>query len=106
MKDDTKRKVKVWVHRSRAIVWAVVGAASFPLGWANSVVLVWIASLYANISTDLGTAEASDNRELIGLLEEIRDQNTEILARLPKRPNSSKRPRYLNSPGRHSSFRG
>lgn len=85
MSDDTRRKVKVWAHRSRAIVWAVVGALSFPLGWANSVVLVWVASLYANVSTDWGNGEAADNRELIALLEEIRDGQREILARLPDR---------------------
>lgn len=80
-----RRKAIVWFHRSRAIVWALVGVASFPLGWANSVVLVWVASLYANIATDWGNGEAADDRDLVCLLEEIRDQNAEILARLPGR---------------------
>lgn len=81
-----KRRAIVWFHRSRAIVWAIVGVLSFPLGWANSVVLVWIASLYANVATDWGNGEAADNRELVQLLTEVRDQNAEILARLPARP--------------------
>lgn len=75
----------MWFHRSRAVVWAIVGAVSFPLGWANSVVLVWVASAYANTVSDWTAAEASDNRELVALLTEVRDQNTEILARLPRR---------------------
>lgn len=62
---------KVWWHRSRAIAWAIIGALSFPLGWANSVVLVWIASLYANVSTDWGTGEAADDREVVERLDRI-----------------------------------
>lgn len=49
----------------------IVGALSFPLGWANSVILVWVASLYANVSTDWGNGEAADNRELREPLERI-----------------------------------
>ena len=86
MHTDRKRKLKVWFHRSRAIVWAVIGAVSFPLGWANSVVLVWIASLYANVATDWGSGEAADNRELVDLLRQVVAQNKEILARLPPAP--------------------
>jgi hypothetical protein len=62
---------KVWFHRSRAILWAVIGAASFPLGWANSVVLVWIASVYANCLTDWGAGEAADDRALAERLDRI-----------------------------------
>lgn len=79
-----KRRLKVWIHRSRAIVWAIVGALSFPLGWANSVVLVWIASLYANVSTDWGNGEAADNRELLDRLDRQDETLREILARLPE----------------------
>lgn len=62
---------KVWLHRSRAIVWAIIGVLSFPLGWANSVVLVWIASLYANISTDYGNGEAADDRAVTERLDRM-----------------------------------
>ncbi len=55
----------VWFHRARAIGWAVVGVASFVFGFANSVTVVWIASLYANIVSDWTAAEAADNREII-----------------------------------------
>ena len=74
-------KRRVWIHRSRAVAWAVVGALSFPLGWANSVVLVWIASLYANVSTDWGNGEAADNTEVIDAIKELRTElRTELAA--------------------------
>lgn len=63
---------RVWFHRARAVAWAIVGTLSFPLGWANSVVLVWIASLYANISTDWGAAEAADDTDLRREIEQLR----------------------------------
>lgn len=70
---------KVWFHRSRAIVWAIIGAVSFLLGWQDSVVLVWIASLYANISTDWGSGEAADDRDLINRLNRIEHRLDELL---------------------------
>jgi hypothetical protein len=61
----------IWFHRSRAVVWVIVGVISFPLGWANSVVLVWIASVYANISGDIGAAAAADDRAVIERLDRV-----------------------------------
>lgn len=66
-----RNRGKVWFHRSRAILWAIVGALSFPMGWANSVTLVWVASLYANVATDWGSAEAADDRQVLQRLDEI-----------------------------------
>jgi hypothetical protein len=82
VKASTKRTVRVWSYRARAVAWAVVGVLSFVFGWANSVVLVWIASLYANIGTDLGSAEAADDRELIDRLDRLEQGQREILRRL------------------------
>ncbi len=62
---------RVWAHRIRAIGWAIAGAISFPLGWANSVALVWFASVYANVMTDWGAGEAADDREVIERLDRI-----------------------------------
>ncbi len=62
---------KIWFHRARAILWGIVGVLSFPLGWANSVVLVWIASLYANVVSDVGAAEAADDRAVLEKLDRI-----------------------------------
>lgn len=72
-------RAKVWFHRTRAILWAVVGVISFPLGWANSVVLVWIASVYANCLTDWGTAEAADDRALAERLDRIEQKLDALL---------------------------
>jgi hypothetical protein len=56
---------RVWFHRSRSIAWMVVGALSFPFGWAHSIVLVWIASLYANVASDWSASEAADDRAVL-----------------------------------------
>lgn len=61
--------LKVWFHRSRAAAWALVGVLSFMYGWANSVALVWAASLYANIVSDWTAAEAADDRRVIEEME-------------------------------------
>lgn len=61
----------MWFHRSRALAWIILGLASFRFGWQDSVVLVWVASVYANIVSDLGAAEAADDRELCDRLDRI-----------------------------------
>lgn len=66
-------RAKVWFHRARAIGWAIVGVLSFIFGWQESVMLVWIASLYANISTDWGNGEAADDREVVNRLDQIKN---------------------------------
>lgn len=58
-------KQKVLFGRIRAAIWLAIGLASFPLGWANSVVLVWIASFYANAESGFATAEGADDRDVI-----------------------------------------
>lgn len=64
---------RVWLHRGRAVLWAIAGVASFPLGWANSVALVWFASVYANVVSDWGAAEAADDREVLDRLDRIEE---------------------------------
>lgn len=54
-------------------MWVGVGIASFVFGFENSVVLVWIASLYANIVSDWGAAEAADDREIVDRLDRIEE---------------------------------
>lgn len=61
----------VWLHRGRACCWAVIGALSFVFGWQNSVALVWSASVYANIVSDIGAAEAADDRRVTDRLDRI-----------------------------------
>lgn len=63
--------LKVWFHRSRAAAWALVGVLSFAYGWANSVALVWAASLYANIVSDWTAGEAADDRHIIDGMEAL-----------------------------------
>lgn len=64
-------RAKVWFHRSRAAIWILIGALSFRYGWNDSVTLVWIASLYANVVSDIGAAEAADDRAVTGRLDRL-----------------------------------
>jgi hypothetical protein len=64
-------RTKIWFHRSRAIAWIIVGILSFVFGWQNSVVLVWIASVYANTVSDWGASEAADDRDVTGRIDEV-----------------------------------
>lgn len=65
------QKRKVWFHRLSAFAWVIIGTISFVLGWQESVVLVWIASVYANIKSDWAAAEAADHRDVTRRLDRI-----------------------------------
>lgn len=72
----------MWFHRISAIVWTVAIVPAY-LWWRNSVMFVIVASIYANVKSDWGAAEAADNREVVErleriekLLEELRDGTT------------------------------
>lgn len=78
-------RVKVWFHRGRALVWVGVGVCSFVFGFENSVVLVWVASLYANIVSDWGAAEAADDREVIDLLQVVKQRQRGSRSHWPRR---------------------
>jgi len=97
---------KVWFHRIRAGIWLLIGAVSFPLGWASNVAIVWVASVYANVVSDWGASEAADDREIVdgikGLAEqaaahhaaltEAIDQLKETLMSQDRKPASQKTP--------------
>lgn len=62
---------RIWFHRSRAIGWVLLGATTFLFGLQSSVVMVWIASVYANVISDWTAGEALDHRDLIKRLDRI-----------------------------------
>lgn len=72
MDTERKRKLKVWMNKGSAVGWAIAGVLSFPLGWAYTVAFVTIASIYANVKTDWGTAEAADDRQVLDAIGELR----------------------------------
>jgi hypothetical protein len=85
-------KRRVLFNKASAVFWLLLGIASFPLGWSSNVVMVWIASVYANVKTDWGTAEAADDTVLIKRLDElqyqvnrIEEQQAELLRLLSNR---------------------
>jgi hypothetical protein len=62
------------VHRTLAVCWLIIGAASFALSWQDSVVLVWIASVYANVMSSFGAAAATDDRAVLEELRALREK--------------------------------
>jgi len=62
---------RVRFARVRALLWAILGAVSVPLGWANSVFLVWMASVYANVESGIAAGEAADDTDVTGRLDRI-----------------------------------
>src|SRR5687767_8547003 len=69
---------RVRFARLRALLWAVVGIVSFPLGWANSVVLVWIASVYANVESGIAAGEAADDEAVLAEVRAVRAEVAEL----------------------------
>lgn len=73
---------RVRFARLRALAWAVVGVVSFPLGWANSVVLVWIASVYANVASEVAAGEAADDEAVLTEVRALRREVAELRSAL------------------------
>jgi hypothetical protein len=68
----------MWVHRSRAIAWVVIGVVAFLVGWHEAIWLLWIASVYANVESAWTTGEAVDHRDITCRLDRIeRNQKAE-----------------------------
>lgn len=65
---------RVWFNRVSAVCWALAGFLAFPLGWAYSVAFVTVASIYANVKTDWGTAEAADDSRVLDAIAELREE--------------------------------
>lgn len=67
-----QRRWPVRLHYVLACAWAVGGIIAFPTGLADSIVLVWIASVYANVAGDLGAAAAADDGKVLAELAALR----------------------------------
>lgn len=80
-----KPKAKVWFGRVRALAWAAFGLLSFAMGWQNSVALVWMASVYANVEASVASSEAADDSVVMRELAAMRATQDEILALLRAR---------------------
>ncbi len=64
------RCVAVWFHRGCALVWALLTIPAL-LWWPDSVAFVIIASIYANVKSDWGAAEAADDRRVMDRLDDL-----------------------------------
>jgi hypothetical protein len=70
---------RVRFARARALFWVVFGAASIPFGWADSVALVWMASVYANIESGVAAGEAADDKAVTDRLDRLEASNRRLL---------------------------
>lgn len=70
---------RVWFHRVSAAFWALLGPVSFYFGWQNNIAMVWLASVYANIKSDWGAAEAADDSAVTERLDRHEQMLGEIL---------------------------
>ena len=61
---------KVWIHRSLAMFFTALTVPAI-LWWRESVLFVILLSLATQISTELGAAEAADDRALADQLDRI-----------------------------------
>ncbi len=61
----------VWFHRASAFGWTVLGPLAFAFGWQDSIWLLWIASDYANVKSDIAAANAADDRRILAALGEV-----------------------------------
>lgn len=57
-------------HRLRALVWLALAVPAV-LFWRDSVLFVILASVYANVVSDLGAAEAADDTAVTDRLDRI-----------------------------------
>jgi len=70
-------KHRVTFHRISAATWALLLIPSL-IWWRDSVTFVIIASIYANIKSDWGAAEAADEHEVLQRLARIEEELTMI----------------------------
>ena len=54
------------------------GLVAFALGWAESIALVWAASVYANIMSDWASSEAADDSVVLERLDRLERMLKEV----------------------------
>jgi hypothetical protein len=61
-------------NRASAAFWLVLGVVAQFTGLSSSIPMLWFASVYANVKSDVGAAEAADNGEVMDLLREMNER--------------------------------
>ncbi len=61
---------RVWIHRALAGMWVLLAVPGV-IWWAESILFVIAASVYANVASELAGAEAADDRDLAERLDRI-----------------------------------
>lgn len=71
----------VWFNRACAVGWTISLVPAL-VWWKDSIVFVIIASVYANIKSDWGVAEAADDQNVEQKIEALEDRLIRIEAML------------------------
>ncbi len=61
---------RVWLHRALAAVWVLLAIPGV-IWWAESILFVIAASVYANVASEIAGSEAADDQELAERLDRI-----------------------------------
>lgn len=72
------RTSKVWLHRSLAAFFTLLAIPAV-IWWQQSIMFVILLSLATQISTELGAAEAADDRTLADQQDRIEDKLDALL---------------------------
>lgn len=64
----------VWFNRISAVLWAIGGVVVLMLGYGNSVIAVWLASVYANSKTDWSIAAAENDEKVLRAIADLREE--------------------------------
>lgn len=86
----------VWFNRISALVWLGLSIPAF-LFWRDSVMFVIAASIYANVKSDVGAAEAADDRTVLDKLAEIEERLSVVQSALTATKKVSMAPRRIGS---------
>lgn len=84
MAKSRKTSKRVWFARARAAVWSALTPCAL-LWWPTSVAFVIVASMYANVTSDLAIAEAADNTVVLDRLDRLEGLMQQVLEHLAHR---------------------
>ena len=81
---------RILFHRVSAIVWALLLIPAL-LWWRESLWFVIVASIYANVKSDWGAAEAADDRDLARQMRALELKVDRLLERVTELQASAER---------------
>lgn len=75
---------RVWFHRGGAIFWALMTIPAY-VWWQDAIWFVIACSLYANIKSDWGAAEAADDTAVMDRLDGMERRRDQQFAEMERK---------------------